>query len=317
MSANAASRLARLLALVPYLVSHPGARVADVAELFEVTEKELRADLDLLFVCGLPGYSPGDLIDVDYEGDRVTVRNAETIARPLRLSPDEALALVVAARTLAAVPGLQERDALDRALAKLEAICAPSLPEGEAVRVALEPEGERLAEAEDALRNGRRVRLRYHTEARDEVTDRDVDPIRVLSMEGRWYLEGYCRRVEDVRLFRLDRILDLTVLDAAAELPPDAAPRDLDEGLFRPSPDMAIVRLEVGAAARWVADYYPCEHVDELPGGGLRLALRVGDTAWVRRLVLRLGRHARVVAPPELATEVEQAARIALVAYRA
>lgn len=315
MSVDAASRLARLLALVPYLVSHPGARVADVAELFAVSERELRADLELLFVCGLPGYSPADLIDVDFEGDRVTVSNADTISRPLRLSPDEALALVVAARTLAAVPGLQERDALDRALAKLEAICAPTLPEGEAVHVALEPEGETLAQAEEALRGGRRIRLRYHTEARDEVTDRDVDPIRVLSMEGRWYLEGYCRRVEDVRLFRFDRILDLTVLDVAAEVPADAAPRDLDGGLFRPSPDMTLVRLEVDASARWVADYYPCEHVDALPGDGLRLALRVGDTGWVRRLVLRLGTHARVVSPPELADEVEQAARAALRAY--
>jgi proteasome accessory factor C len=317
MTANAASRLARLLALVPYLVSHPGARVADVAELFQVSERDLRADLDLLFVCGLPGYSPGDLIDVDYEGDRVTLRNAETIARPLRLSPDEALSLVVAARTLAAVPGLQERDALDRALAKLEAICAPALPDGDAVRVALEPEGERLSEVEAALRDGRRVHLRYHTQARDEVTERDVDPIRVLSMEGRWYLEGYCRRVEGVRLFRLDRILDLTVLDSSAEVPADAAPRDLDDGLFQPSADMTLVRLEVDATARWVADYYPCEHVDALPAEGLRLALRVGDTAWVRRLVLRLGRHARVIAPPELAVEVEQAARAALLAYGA
>src|SRR5260370_34486019 len=98
------SRRARLLVLVPFLVAHPGIPLADVAAEFGVSERELRADLDLVFLCGLPGHTPADLIDVSYAGDRITVTNADVIARPLRLSPEEALALIVAARALAAVP---------------------------------------------------------------------------------------------------------------------------------------------------------------------------------------------------------------------
>ena len=101
---GAGDHLPRLLALVPYLLAHPGARLADVAREFGVSEQRLRADLDLLWVCGLPGHGPGDLIDVSYEGERVTLSNAETIARPLRLTADEALALIVALRALADVP---------------------------------------------------------------------------------------------------------------------------------------------------------------------------------------------------------------------
>jgi proteasome accessory factor C len=311
-----AGRLARLLALIPYLTGHPGVAVTDVAEVFDVSEDQLRADLDLLFVCGLPGYTPGDLIDVTYEGDRITVSNADTLARPLRLLPDEALALVVAARSLAAVPGLQERDALARATAKLESALGPAVePAADRVTVVLDAEGETLRSLRAALEAGRRVHLRYHAAGRDEMTERDVDPMRLLSVDGRWYLEGWCRRVDDVRLFRLDRILSAELLEAAAEVPDEAEPRDLSEGLFRPAPDDPVVVLELTAAAAWVSDYYPCEDVVELPEGGQRVTLRARDLQWLRRLALQMADSVRVVEPAGLASDVAAAARAALDRY--
>jgi proteasome accessory factor C len=102
-------QLTRLLALVPYLLARPGVRVADVAATFGVPEERLRKDLDLLWVCGLPGHGPGDLIDVEFEGDTVTLTEPAGVTRPLRLTVDEALALVVALRALAETPGLGER----------------------------------------------------------------------------------------------------------------------------------------------------------------------------------------------------------------
>ena len=118
---GATDHLPRLLALVPWLLAHPGTQAADVAREFDVTETQLRNDLNLLWMCGLPGYGPGDLIDVSWHGDRVTLSNADEMARPLRLTPEEALALVAALRVLSEVPGIIERSAIDRALAKLEA----------------------------------------------------------------------------------------------------------------------------------------------------------------------------------------------------
>jgi proteasome accessory factor C len=243
--AGASTRLARLLALVPYLVARPGVPVDEVTGVFGVTERQLRADLDLLFMCGLPGYTPGDLIDVSYEGDRITVTNADAVARPLRVTIAEGIALLAAARTLAAEPGLVERDALDRAIVKLEVACAEGAPGlADRVRVTLEPGGPMLPVVEQALERRRRLHIRYHTASRDDVTERDVDPMRLLNVEGRWYLEAWCRRVEGVRLFRLDRVLAATELDLPAEVPAGAAYRDVEEGLFVPSPDDLLVTLD-------------------------------------------------------------------------
>jgi proteasome accessory factor C len=308
---GATDRLPRLLALVPYLRTHPDELIADVAAVFDVTEKQLREDLELLFVTGLPGGSPGDLIDLSFEGDRVSLIDPQTLDRPLRLTGDEATALLVAARALADVPGLQERDALDRAIAKL----AEAAPAPAAVDVALEPEDEALATLRAALDGHRRLHLRYMVEARDEVTERDVDPMRLLSREGRWYLEGWCRRAEAVRLFRLDRVVEATLLDLPAEPPPQAAPRDLEDGLFRPGPDDLRIVLELAPQARWVADHYPAEDITELADGWLRMTLRTPDPGWLVRLLLQLGPSARVLEPSSLAERLLATAREALATY--
>ena len=139
--------------------------------------------------------------------------------------------------------------------------------------------------------------------------------MRLLVVEGRPYLEGWCLRAEGMRLFRLDRVLELTVLDQAASPPPEATPVDVDQGLFRPSPGDVHVELELSAQGRWVAEDYPCESVEELPDGRLRVILRTPDTGWVRRLALQLGEDGRVISPPGLVAEVRDAATAALANY--
>ena len=314
MSPGATDRLSRLLALVPYLVTRQGIPLAEVAAEFGITESQLVKDLELLFVCGTPGHLPDDLIEVDWDDGRVYLGNADAIARPLRLGVDEALALLVGLRALADVPGLHDRDALQRTLLKLEAAAGESGSASAQVRVEVEVQGP-LADVRRALAAGRRVHLTYFVPARDETTERDVDPMRVLLVDGRWYLEGWCRRAEDVRLFRLDRVEALTVLDVAADVPAAAAERDLGEGLFIASPDDVLVTLKLAPPAHWVIDYYPVEEVVELPGELLLVRLRVADDGWLRQLALRLGGALRVVDPPDLAERVSAAARTALDAY--
>ncbi len=308
--------LTRMLALVPYLLARPGARLADVAQTFGVSEKRLRDDLDLLFMCGLPGHLPDDLIEVSLEGERIHVWNADTIARPLRLTQDEALSLLVGLRTLAGIRGLEDRGVLDRTIAKLERAAGEAAASAStSVAVDVEAEGEVLAAARRALAEGRLVHLRYYVPGRDEATERDVDPMRVIVVEGRPYLEGWCRMALDVRLFRLDRVLGIEVLDQPAAVPAHARPRPLDGGLFRPSINDVVVTLELTAAGRWVRDYYPYESVEELPDGRLLLRLRTPDPRWIRRLALRLGDTGRVLDPPELVADVQHAAAAALEAY--
>jgi proteasome accessory factor C len=315
---TASERLARLLALVPYLLNRQGIPLAEAARDVGISEAQLEKDLELLFVCGLPGHMPDDLIEAEWETGRVYVGNADTIARPLRLGVDEVLALLVGLRMLAALPGLHDRAALDRVIAKLHSAAggaAGSTGDHVAVEVDAAAEEAVLAACRRALGEGRRLHLRYYVPGRDETTERDVDPTRLSIVDGRTYLEGWCHRAEAMRLFRLDRIDAVEVLDVAAEVPPEAEPLDLDHGLFRPGPDDVVATVDLTPAARWVPDYYPCEEVVELPDGGLRIMLRTPDPMWLCRLALRLGPAARVVDPPEVVQTVRDEAAAALAAY--
>lgn len=314
-------RLPHLLALVPYLQARPGIRVADAAADLDISEKQLRRDLDLLWVCGLPGHGPGDLIDMSFEGDTVTVTFDAGIHRPLRLTTDEALALVVALRTLAATPGLTEPDVIERALAKIEVAAGGQARGADAVSVTLETRqgpkdsAEVLTAVRRAVDERQALHLTYYVAGRDETTERTVDPMRLLLVEGHSYLEAWCRLVEGVRLFRLDRMDDVVVLDEPSAPPPDAVPRDITGGVFRPAPEHDAVTLRLGPRSRWVADYYPCERVTDVENG-LEVVLRVADNRWARRLVLGLGADAVVLDPPSLADEIRAEAREALAAYQ-
>lgn len=312
-SRASADRLARLLNLVPYLLARPGIELAEAAGDLGVTERQLREDLELLWVCGLPGYGPGDLIDMAFDGDRVTITYDAGIDRPLRLTPDEALALVVALRMLAETPGVTNREAVERALAKIEhaagdLVAAP-------IEVRLPADTRRVEELRSAVESGRALRITYYTAARDETTERVVDPLRMLMVGGRAYVEAWCRRAEAVRLFRADRIDAVTELDERAVVPPQARPHDLTEGVFRPSPDLPLITLRIGRGERWLTEYYPCERVEVGDGDHWLVSLRVTDLGWARRFVLGLGPDVAVVAPVELAEQVRAAAVAALDAY--
>lgn len=315
--ATATDRLQRLLALLPYVVNRNVVGLADTAAAFGVTEEQLVDDLNLLWCVELRSPDPYCPIDLSYEGGEIMVSQAQSIDRPLRLGVDEASALLVALRMLAEVPGMKDRSALSRTIAKLEAAAGEAAAASAQVTVQVDdyPGTAALDQVKDALARGRRVHLSYYVPGRDETTERDVDPMRLLVVEGRTYLEGWCLRAESVRLFRLDRVLGITVLDDATSVPPGAEPVDVDRGLFRPSPDDVVVRLELAPLGRWVAEYYPCDEVIELGEGRLRVILRTPDTEWVRRLALRLGEDGTVTEPAGLAEQIRSDASAALAQY--
>jgi proteasome accessory factor C len=315
---TSAERLRRLLALVPYVATRRVVGLADTAKTFGMTERELIDDLNLAWCVELRAPEPYCPIDLSYEDGEISISQAESIVRPLRLAADEASALLVALRVLAETGGEEERDAVNRLIAKIETAAGAAGAASSQVTIQQfdSPRVRAVAEKlNGALTAGRRVHLRHYAYKRDEDTERDVDPMRLLVVEGRTYLEGWCRRAEGVRLFRLDRVLSVDVLDVPAEVPESAEPHDVDAGLFQPSDSDILVELELGPEARWVAESYPCESMTELPDGRLRIGLRTPDTTWVRRFALRLGEDARVVSPPELADEVRATAAAALALY--
>jgi proteasome accessory factor C len=296
---GAADRLSRLLALVPYLLNRQGIPLPEAAAAAGVTEQQLIKDLELLFVCGLPGHLPDDLIEAEWEDGRVFLGNADTIDRPLRLGMDEVAALLVGLRLLSGLPGAGQSEALEKAIAKLQEV-AGSTAEAAEERVGVAPPEVPAAEVLDgvraALAAGKRLHLRYWVPWRDEATERDVDPMRLALVD------------------RLDRVLALSVLDTTATPPPDAG-RNLDAGLFRPGAEDTVATFRLTARARWVSEYYPCENVEEQPDGGAVVRLRTADPAWVVRLALRLGADATLLDPPELADTVRLLAGEALAAY--
>jgi proteasome accessory factor C len=314
---GASAQLARLLSLIPWLQARPGVTKTEAAAAFGISTEQLEKDLRLAFTCELPG-QPDVFIDIDYlDSDRVSVIDAGSIDRPLRLRPDEAVALLVGLRALAAVPGLQDRAALDSALAKLEDAAGLAVdPSG---RVGTRDEAPTVGDAgpgaalREALSRHRRVRLKYWVPSRDEVGERDVDPIRVVTVDDVAYLEGYCYASEAVRTFRFDRIVEAAVLDVAAD-PPEPSRGD-EPSVFHPSPEDTLVVLDLDPQARWVPDYYACESVVERPEGRLRVTMRTADPRMAVRLVLRLGGAARIVEPVALADQVADGARAALAAY--
>ena len=307
------SRLPRLLAMVPYFLARPGIATADAAADFGITEKQLIKDLDLLWVCGLPGHGPGDLIDLNYEGNTVSIIFDAGMSRPLRLSAEEALVLVVALRTLAEMPGVADGEAVQRALAKVETAAGGAVDDA-TVAIELDTDQRRLPVLQRALDERRALALRYYTAARDETTERTVDPLRLFEADGRTYLEAWCRSAEGVRVFRIDRIEDVQLLDEPAAPPAGVELRNLAEGVYQSASEHLLVELTLSRAYAWVADYYSVQAVTESEDG-LRISLHVSDPAWVQSLVLGSGGHVRVLSPGWLADSIRDDAAAALAGY--
>ncbi len=311
-------RLPRLLALVPYLQARPGISVEQAAADFGVSGAQLRRDLTLLWMCGLPGHGPGDLIDLSFEGENVEVVFDAGMSRPLRLTAEEALALVVALRTLAETPGLADTDAVRRALAKVESVAGEAVRD-ETVAVRLDDAERLLPLLRNAVDRRHALRIRYYSASRDETSERTIDPLRVFTADGNAYVEAWCRRVEGMRVFRVDRIEDVVELDEPASVPAGIELRDLSEGVFQPAAEHLLVVLRLGPAYAWVADYYAVESsvVEGLPGDGerLRIELRVADPGWVRALVLGSAGQVEVLSPEWLAEDVRAEAARTLAAY--
>jgi proteasome accessory factor C len=314
------SQVRRLLSLVPYLREHDGAAMSEVAAAFGISTRKLRQDLNILWMCGMPGLAPGDLIEIDMDavdGEGVIhLSNADYLTRPLRLSTDEALALVLALRTLREVAGPGERRAIDSALVKLGAATGNQAATAQgSVRVTAARE-EILARVNDGLRRGKRLDLTYDVASRAETTQRTVDPLRVFVLEGYGYLEAWCHSARGLRTFRLDRIAAVEVTDDDVDSH-DVGLKDLSTGWFETLRDAPLVTLALEPDAAWVAEYYPTESATTQPDQTVHVSLRVRDPGWLRSLLLRLGGRARVLEPVDAGISAAEAAAEALSQYRA
>src|SRR5436305_11049228 len=220
--ATADERLRRLLALVPWVVAADGPSIDDVCTRFGLTESELIAELDLVWCCGVHPFTPDSLMEVEFEGGRVWIRYADWFDRPLRLTPEEGLALVAAGAALLAVPGADPAGPLARGLRKVAAVLG--IDADGAIDVELgSVSASLLASLQEAVHDHRQVEIDYYVYGRDERTRRVVDPYAVFAAEGEWYLNAWCHLAQADRRFRIDRIRSIEVLDRGFD-PPVAPP---------------------------------------------------------------------------------------------
>lgn len=321
---GARDQVARLLALVPLLHHRDGLRVQEAAEALGTTPAQVVKDLRVLWMCGLPGGLTDDLIDVDMEAleddgaaGLIHVSNADYLARPVRLSSTEASALVVALRAVRDSSPEETRAIVDTVIAKLEVAVAHEAP---AATIALQPESPEPSSTRSALTQaldaGRQVRLTYWVPSRDEVGERVVDPLRLAEVDGVDYLEAWCHRAEDRRIFRLDRVHGVETLDSAVHVTGDHENEPLSVDLFSVGQEALVVTLLLAPEARWVPEYYPVEEVRHRDDGRLEVDLRVIDAGWLRQLVLRLAPHATVVQPRSVLEDVREAVDTALAFHR-
>lgn len=309
-------QLKRMLQLVPFLVHNQGLHIAEVASSFGVTRKELEDDLRILICSGLPEGYPDDLLDIQWEDDHVFITQDLDLKRPVRFTVDEACALLTGLETLNGLPELAEGSALESVTVKLMAAAGE---EGLKAASIAGPEvgpanSAHLAAIRDSIKDGLQLHLTYFSPQRDSMSERDVDPLRLYSLDNTWYFEAYCHSARGLRNFRLDRIETLEpngqrVTEAAT--PTEGFPVKL----FTPNDDDTLVTVELAPQGIGLADDYYAERTAPLPNGGLIAEIRFGSTGWLPMFVAQHGGAVRILAPENLAQAAGQWIGAALARY--
>ncbi|MDO4243306.1 MAG: WYL domain-containing protein [Actinomyces sp.] len=322
---SSVDRLVRLLALPAWVAERPGATVEQAAEHFGVTAQTIRADVSTLWVSGVPGGMPGDLVDFDaeaFEEGRLSLTQPLGLDRPVRLSRQEAVSLLLSLRVLHDLlrtdPGAAQalggaHEALRRALGAAgqdpaqdgpQAVPpqpkqdAQDIPQSSGVRA------EALGAVRSALEEGRRLHLSY-VSATDTPSERSVDPLGLSSDGTSLTLRAWCLTARDERSFRLDRVLEARVLPEPATTHPRRRPRTPGAQAG------AEAVLTLAPSGRWLIEQIPCTS-RERPDGSLVAVVHGRDRAWLLGLVLSAGRHILAVEPVDLARDAAAAATRAL-----
>lgn len=292
---TASERLERMLAIVPWVASQPGgASIDEICNRFDVDRKQLLSCLERVWMVGVYPYTPDALVDLIIDSDHVQITMPDFFRRPLQLTTQQRLALLVARRAFASVPGADTGGPLVRALDKVAG--AISVEGTDPIAVVFDPTDlDTLTLLRSAVAGSMTVRFPYYSYGRDQHSDRTVEPWRVQLDGGHWYLEGRCLDAEDSRIFRIDRIGDVEITEIAFDPPADLPPLEV---FPRQGVDDRIV-LDLAPAARWVVTQYPVDQITDLPDGRTRVTLAIASVPWLERLLLRLGRDATIVEASE------------------
>lgn len=310
--------MARLLGVVPWVVSQDGAHLDEIAERFDYPREQLMQDLEgRLFFVGVHPFTPDTLIDVQITDGIVDIQYADWFSQPMRLNSEEATRLLAAGRTVLDMAAGSGQDSsgdedepapLLRALAKLRlSLGSEGAESADHVDVCLgHAPADTLADLRRAMSERRQIEIEYYSLGRDAMTTRTVDPARLFSHDGVWYLSGWCHRAGGERVFGVDRIRTLTVLDSAVEVDLPAGPPALKVDTVD-----RTVTLRLAPEAAWAADYYRARQRTERPDGFVDAVFAVASESWLARLLVQLGPQVQVAAADEAGDTGLQAATAA------
>ena len=205
LSQTPLSRTSRLLDLVPYLSAHQGIDLNILAKEFSVTSQQMVSDLTTLWMCGLPGYTPLELMDLSFDSGYVTIHNAETLAHPRNLSNEESIALLLGLDVVMQSLPKDRLDLIESAKKLIQRLSAhvdlPSQLHADSYN-----DETMRATISSAIDKKSSLNVTYHSLYTDEVTERIVHPLELRVDLGFEYLSAYCEKASDFRSFRVDRI---------------------------------------------------------------------------------------------------------------
>jgi proteasome accessory factor C len=308
---DVARRLHRLLAILEHLAAVGECALEDLARRFDMLPEDVVTELELAACCGLPPYTPDELIELYVDGDRVVAERVGDLGRPRRLTPVEGFAVAAPARALLAVPGADPGGSLARALGKLEAVLGED-------RLVLDIDApEHLAALRSAVAGARQVEITYASASSGGPSERTVDPYQVVLREGRWYLDGWCHRAAGVRRFQVARVTSVRETGEPAVVRQPRPPELEDPHAFVGGADARPARVAASPQVAWLLERVAVGSVSEREDGRVEATVLVGGERWLERLLLRLGECAEVLDPPELARVGAAGARRALRRYAA
>lgn len=293
------ARTARLLDLVPYLTTHQGIAISELAKTFNTTVKEITDDLNTLWMCGLPGYTPLELIDLEFESGFVSIRNAETLAAPRALDRAEALSIYMGLDLLSAELG-GSNSSLVSEISNLQEQLRSQLISAPQVQIEASLASELRALILRAIRRRGWLEITYHSAANDQVTKRQVAPYELSQSGSHEYLQGYCDNAKAIRNFRADRIV--AVSEIADQLWPSNLVSANDEAID--------YEVKVHAASRQVLEVLP-----QISANSTTATIQGYSAPWISRAILSLAGQVEAIAPTEIRAAVHARAVAALENY--
>jgi len=306
-------RTARLLDLVPYLNSNQGVSVQDLAKDFGVSIAQINSDLTTLWMCGLPGYTPLELMDLEFESGYVTIRNALTLSKPRNISFDEGLALMLGLELLQQqIPG--DRKDLQTEIDLLKERFSNQIGVPRAVTVSRAINPSIIAPLMQAINLSRDVEITYHSLYSDEISVRKISPLAIFEEDGNSYLRAFCRTAKALRVFRIDRIVSSSEPDGE----PDSveASEDFVEADGFESEKIAYT-IKIKRLTRDVIERFNLGQIlqDNSKTKEMTVELSSFSGEWIQRAVLATGSDIELLSPPELREEIAGRARLLMARY--